>query len=197
MNAADVMAQPVVTVMPDRRPGASQGARHRAARRPIAAFVASNQTLEEDYIRSHATKASDIMRRNVISAAPSASLSDIVDLLEKHRIKRIPIVENGKLVGIVSRADLVRALAAVEPSPTPVHASDKQIRRQLMAELARYRWGRAHGNSVTVRHGIVHLWGVVEASTEIGAIRVAAEAIPGVRGVQDHTAVAPVVAMGG
>ncbi|MBU6464214.1 MAG: CBS domain-containing protein [Bradyrhizobium sp.] len=163
-------------------------------RRPIAAFMASNLTLEEDYIRSHAMKASDFMRGNIITAAPSTSLSDIVDLLEKHRIKRIPIVENGKLVGIVSRADLVRALAAVEPS-TPEHASDATIRRDLVAELARYRWGRAHGNRITVRNGIVHLWGVVEASTEIDAIRVAAEAIPGVLGVQDHTAVAPIVGM--
>ena len=166
-------------------------------RRPIAAFVASNLTLEEDYIRSRATKASDIMRRNVITAAPATSLSDIVNLFEKHRIKRVPIVENGKLVGIVSRADLVRALAGVEPATAPMRASDRKIQRQLVAELSRHRWGRAHGNAVTVRHGIVHLWGLVETSAEVDAIRIAAEQIPGVRGVQDHTAAPPIVVMGG
>jgi CBS domain-containing protein len=160
-------------------------------RRPLAAFVASNLTLEDEYIRSHASKASDIMRRNVITAAPDTSLSDIVDLFEKHQINRVPIVENGKLVGIIARADLVRAFAAIAPAPAPAHVSDRTIRRQLMTELSQHRWSRYSGNSVTVRDGIVHLWGIVESSTEYDALRVAAEAIPGVRGVRDHTALNP------
>ena len=160
-------------------------------RRPLAAFVASNLTLEEEYIRSHASKASDIMRRNVITAAPDASLSDIVDLFEKHQINRVPIVENGKLVGIIARADLVHAFAAMAPAPAPAHVSDRTIRRQLMTELSQHRWSRYSGNSVTVRDGIVHLWGIVESSAEYDALRVAAQGIPGVRGVRDHTALNP------
>jgi CBS domain-containing protein len=160
-------------------------------RHPLAAFVASNLTLEEEYIRSHASKASDIMRRKVITAAPDTSLPDIVDLFEKHQITRVPIVENGQLVGIVARADLVRALGTTEPAAAPTHVSDRTIRHQLTTELSRHRWGRYSGNGVTVRHGIVHFWGIVESSAQCDALRVAAEAIPGVRGVRDHTALNP------
>jgi CBS domain-containing protein len=160
-------------------------------RHPIAALVVMNRVLEEEYVRSHASRAEDIMRRNVICAAPDASLSEVVDLLEKHGVKRVPIVEGGKVVGIVSRADLIRALAAIEPASAPAHVSDRKIRRQLIKELSRHDWSRYHGNKVTVGHGIVHFWGLVQSAAEVEALRVAAETIPGVRGVRDHTVMIP------
>jgi CBS domain-containing protein len=158
---------------------------------PVAAFLMSNLALEQEYIHSHGSKASDIMRHHVITAAPATSLADIVELFEKHHIKRVPIVENGSLVGIVSRVDLVRALAATKPAATPARVSDRKIRRQLIGELSRHRWSRYHGNNVTVGDGVVHFWGLVDTPAEFDALRVAAERIPGVRGVCDHTVSPP------
>jgi CBS domain-containing protein len=158
---------------------------------PIAAFLMSDLALEQEYIQSHGSKASDIMRRHVITAAPTTPLLEIVDLFERHRIKRAPVVENGKLVGIVSRVDLVRALAAIKAAAAPEHVSDRKIRRQLMAELSRQRWSKYHGNNVTVCDGVVHFWGLLSTPAEFDALRVAAERIPGVRGVSDHTVTPP------
>jgi CBS domain-containing protein len=156
----------------------------------LAAFFTPDYNIEQDYIRAHALKAADVMEADLVTVDPEVSLVAIVDLFEKHGINRVPVVEDDKLVGIVSRADLVRALATwVAPEAAP-DASDRHIRRQLLDELAQQRWGRHDGNNIVVKHGIVHFWGLVDSPTEFAALRVAAETIPGVRGVEDHTIVA-------
>ena len=159
-------------------------------RRPLARFFTSNLTIEQEYIRAHAGTAADVMCRDVVTTGPKTPLSEIVDLFEKHRIKRVPIVDGGKLVGIVSRTDIVRALASCPPAVEGARHTDAEIRRRLMKELAHLRWNHRHGNNVLVRDRVVHFWGIVDTPTEFNALRVAAEGIPGVAGVRDHTVAA-------
>ena len=140
-----------------------------------------------DYVRSHARHARDVMTREVMTVPPDASVAEIAQLLDGRRIGRVPVVEAGKLVGIVSRANLVQALATRVAAATAPHAGDDEsIRRALLEELERQAWWRIDRASVMVTDGVVHFWGMVDTDAGRPAARVAAENIPGVRGVADH-----------
>ena len=150
----------------------------------------SNSGLAAEYVKSHARRVADIMTREVFSVDETATLAEIVDLMEAKKIKRVPVVHNGKIVGIVGRADLLKVLASggVE---TADEEQDRTIRRQLLAELREQKWADATESRVVVTGGIVHLWGIVRSEDERRALRVAAENTPGVRGIEDHTEFAP------
>ena len=106
-----------------------------------------------DYAKSHATKVSDIMTREVVTATPETPLHEIARLLETHHIKRVPIVsKNGDLVGIVSRANLLQAVATARPK-LELHLPDTAIRQKLMDHLQRQRWTDAYALNVTVANG--------------------------------------------
>ena len=142
-----------------------------------------------EYVKSHARYARDVMTREVVSVAPDTPLAEIATLLETHGIKRVPVLRGGRLVGIVSRANLIQALATTPDSTcrTPRRSSgDEAIRMRLMAELERQLWWRRGSSSVIVAEGVVHYWGLISADDETTAARVAAENIAGVRGVEDH-----------
>ena len=108
--------------------------------------------------------------------------------MERHRVKRLPVVRGQKLVGIVSRASLLRALASVAHEVAPALPSDEAIRDKLLAELGRQPWAPLAMIDVTVRNGIVELWGTITDERERPALVVAAENIPGVKEVRDHMA---------
>jgi osmotically-inducible protein OsmY len=112
-------------------------------------------------------------------------LSQIAMLIEQNGIKRIPVVVQGKLVGIVSRANLVQALAAV-PLGLDIQPGDEKIRDDLMSHLSAQKWAHTEFLNVTVNDGVVHLWGLAGSETERKAIRIAAESFKGVRAVNDH-----------
>ena len=155
------------------------------------AVLAPNSTLASEYVKSHARKAADVMTGDVVTVAETASLLDIANLLETKRIKRVPVLRDGRVVGIVSRANLVRALAAQPRLAAEAEVQDQQIREALLNELRRQRWATGSSNSVVVNQGVVHLWGVALSEAEKNATRVAAENIAGVREVIDHMVVAP------
>jgi CBS domain-containing protein len=143
--------------------------------------------LAERYSKAHGAKASDVMTRNVISVDESASLADIAELLETKHIKRVPVTRDGKLVGIVSRANIVRALAASPPArPEPTKSSDQEIRSQILEMLRTAPWSKNWNTSVFVKDGVVEFWGVVDSDAERNASRIAAEEIPGVVEVRDR-----------
>ena len=150
-------------------------------------MMASTNQLAGDYIKSHSAKAKDVMTRDVISVSDTTPLADIASLLEANRIKRVPVVRDGKLVGIVSRANLVRALAmtANEPSSS-AEVDDRTIREKLLAELRAQKWAEVSPANVTVKDGIVHLWSSYLSEQEKRALVVVAENTPGVRRVEDH-----------
>jgi len=140
------------------------------------------------FVKEHSRRVSDIMTRNVITATPETSVADIADLLESKRIKRVPIVADGKLVGIVSRANLVRALAGLPRPAEGVQGKDAEIRHNILARLKSEPWNPAWLN-VRVENGVVELWGATTSQAQKRAAHVAAEITPGVVRVEDNIVV--------
>jgi CBS-domain-containing membrane protein len=145
----------------------------------------STRELASEYVKEHGHTVKYIMSQPVVSVREDTPLSEIAELLERHRIKRVPVLRDDKLVGIVSRSNLVRALASVAPVKLSTLPSDREIRNTVLHELSGCRWSLPRHN-VIVQDGVVHLWGVVQSEDERSAIRVAAEGVPGVKGVMDH-----------
>src|SRR3974377_2135710 len=153
-------------------------------------LMAGEESLATEYIKAHAGRVGEIMTRNVITAAPDTPLHEIAEMLEKYGIKRLPIVRDWQLVGIVSRANLVQAIAT-SGSKLDIPLSDATIRENLLTHLSEQSWAHTMPHNATVNGGVVDLWGFVESDTERKAIRVAAEATPGVRAVNDHITARP------
>ena len=156
--------------------------------------IGSPQELARDYLKSHGSTAEDVMTREVISVTETTELADIAMLLETKRIKRVPVLRDGKLVGIVSRANLVRAFAATRSDATiDAEGDDRAIREKLLAELMNQDWFNAKqwfkiwAADIIVRDGVVHFWFSADHSAEERrAAWIAAEKTPGVRRVEEH-----------
>ena len=146
--------------------------------------------LAGEYVDAHAHKVDEVMTRDAVTVGASTDLAEIVQLMEKRRIKRVPVVANGKLVGIVSRADLVRALVhkltrqAVSQARDAV--SDESIQRRMLEIIDKEPWGPRFSIDVTVKGGVVDLDGAITDERERTALIVAAEGIAGVKAVNDH-----------
>lgn len=141
----------------------------------------------EEYVKSHARYARDIMTRDVATVSPDTPLAGIATLLERRRIKRVPVLDEGQLVGIVSRSDLVHALvAATRAGAQSGPIADEAIRGLVLTELRRQAWWRKDFANVTVEQGVVTFAGLIETENERIAARVAAETVPGVRTVVDE-----------
>jgi predicted transcriptional regulator len=157
-------------------------------------LLMGREGLAQEFVREHARKVADIMTHDVITASPETPVSDLAELLERNAIKRVPIVDGRKVVGIVSRANLLQALAALRKQISverPV--GDAALRDLVLARFNAEPWMRTSLINVTAHDGTVDLWGVVDTETEKKAIRVAAEVTPGVRSVNDSIIVRPVV----
>jgi CBS domain-containing protein len=156
-------------------------------------LLAGEYALASDFIKANARKVSDVMVRDVITAEPTASLGEIAGLLERNAIKRIPIVHNKQLVGIVSRANLVQALASLEAKPhLELSPTDAAIRDRIMRRLESEPWAHTSLLNVLVNGGIVDLWGIVHTAIEKDAVRVTAESTPGVTAVNDNLVLRPI-----
>ena len=153
-------------------------------------WFSPNSRLAGEFIKSHARRVADVMSGDLVSATELATLGEIADLMEAKRIKRVPILHDGKLVGIVSRADLLRVLASGGAN-LPDDDRDGLIRSRLLADLRKQRWANCSESDIVVSDGVVHFWGVVRSEEERKALRIAAENTPGVRGVEDHTISGP------
>ena len=157
-------------------------------------FLAGDATIAADYVKSHAVKVEDVMTSDVVTATSETPLHEIATLLEEREIKRVPIVNKaGNLVGIVSRSNLIQVVASARPK-LEMTLPDSTIRQKLLDALKKQSWAHTHNLSVTVTNGVVDLWAYAPSADERKAIRVLAEAIPGVTMVNDHLADSPVVA---
>lgn len=150
--------------------------------------------LAREYVKSHGRTVKDIMTRDVVTVTEETDLGEVAALLEAKRIKRVPVMRGGKVVGIISRANIVRAVGATKGTPSrPGETDDRSIRMKLLTELGREEWAKIWPEDILVRDGIVHLWiSEGEPPEKKQALRVAAEAIPGVLGVEEHLLIAPV-----
>ena len=156
-------------------------------RRRWIEFLTSNSSLARDYVHSHGSTAADVMSRDVVQVSPKTSVSEIAEILERRQIRRVPVLDGEVLVGIVSRGNLVQALASCQPGHGSTPGIDRHIRKDLMSEYAKHPWGERIESNVIVVDGVVNLWGLVESRAEADALRVVAEATPNVRRVVDHT----------
>jgi CBS domain-containing protein len=139
-----------------------------------------------EFVRANGRKAKDVMTLEPFSATEEMSLSDAATLLEKNQIKRLPVVRGGRVVGIISRANLVRALAAIGEAVTPMNVpGDRTIRDELIARIRTMGWARGHID-VTVHRGVANVWGRISSEEERRAIQVAAENTPGIWAINDH-----------
>jgi CBS domain-containing protein len=141
-----------------------------------------------DFTRANGKRVSDVMTPEVICVASDTSLEDVVETMEKHRIKRVAVTENGHMVGVVARSDLLRALLSREREKTPpaTQSDDRTIRSAILAALEDQSWAPMTTLNVTVASGTVDVWGTITNPDERRAICVIAENVAGVKVVHDH-----------
>ncbi len=139
----------------------------------------------QEYVHVAGRKVRDVMTPDVRTVNEDTPLSDVVATMEKHQIKRLPVMKGDRLVGIISRQNFVRTLAGLAREMPEPSADDDQIRDRILAELDKRAWSTT-GIEVFVREGVVDLCGVITDDRIRQAIVVAAENVAGVKQVHDH-----------
>lgn len=159
-------------------------------RRGWLSLLTSQDTQARDFVKSHGVNAREVMTTPVHSVDVDAQVADIARIMERNHIKRLPVTRDGKLAGIITRADLLRTLASRKSmAPPPPPASDRSIRDRLLETIHKEPWAASALVNVIVTDGVVHLWGVVDTDEQRKAFKVAAEEIPGVKDIEDHLGV--------
>jgi CBS domain-containing protein len=148
-------------------------------------LLTGSDILARDYTQSHSFAVRDVMRSPVISVSEETPLAEIADILEEHRIKRVTVMREGKLVGLVSRADLVRALARAAMKADALR-DDKSIRNTMLQRIKSQPWASSASVNFLVEGGVIELHGLVSSGDQHRALRVLAETVPGVKSVRDR-----------
>jgi CBS domain-containing protein len=152
----------------------------------LVEFLLGPGRLADDYVHATGRKVGEVMTADARTVGEDEPLEKVVHLMERYRIKRLPVVRGDKVIGIVTRQNLMRALATLALAQHPVAADDATIRERLLAELKRHAWAPVGLIDVVVKDGVVKLSGALTDERERQAIRIAAENIPGVKKVEDH-----------
>ncbi|MBX9698879.1 MAG: CBS domain-containing protein [Acetobacteraceae bacterium] len=155
-----------------------------------ASLFADPAAEADRYARTHGVSAADIMTESVVTVAEGATAVEIAHLMEDSHIRRVLVVTDGRLRGIVSRADLLRAL--VTPPPAEGELSDDRIRRAVLAAIRKEPWADTFYTMVEVKDGVVEFHGFSRTEAVKRGLRVLAENVPGVKGVIDSTQAMPV-----
>ena len=150
-------------------------------------FILGPGRAAADFTHSHGRKVDEVMSDNPISVSEDAPVEEIVSLMERHSIKRVPITRGARLAGIVSRANLVRAMLPLARIAQPVAQSDFEIQTRIKTELENQKWAPVAVIEVMVNQGIVDFWGTILDERDRKALKVLAENVPGVKAVNDHT----------
>jgi len=143
-------------------------------------------TLANEFSKSHGKRAAELMSPQVISAFEDTPLAEIAAILERNQIKRVPITKDGKLVGVVSRSNIIQALASSKGDPDSDRHVDRAIRLEVLARLGEQSWTDFGSRNVIVAGGVVHVWCLVGSPEERKALISLAEDVPGVTGVVDE-----------
>jgi CBS domain-containing protein len=149
-------------------------------------FLIGARRVADEYVQAHARKIEGVMTREPVTITEDASLDEVVRTMERWRIKRLPVVRGAQVVGIVSRANLLHALASLGAAAPPPAKTDVAIRERLLAELDKQTWAPVGLIDVVVNNGVVGLWGMITEGTQGEALKVCAENIPGVKSVVSH-----------
>ena len=138
-----------------------------------------------DFTHTYGRHVSDVMTVDVMAVGSDAPLEEVVDTMEKHRIKRLPVVENQRVIGVVSRSDLLRALVG-QARKAPIASDDRTIRTTILDALDKQPWAPVTSLNVTVADGVVDVWGTITDDSERRAVCVVVENTAGVKTVHDH-----------
>jgi len=163
---------------------AETGTENRHAR--WASLLIAPGRLAQEYVRAHGCKVAEVMTERVFIVTPETPFADLVALMETKHVKRVPVVDQGRLVGIVSRADVMATLVGLLSEKPAGAATDAEIREKVLAEIDRQPWGPRDGIDVVVTNGVVVLKGMIPGERERAALCVAAENVPGVKAVHDR-----------
>ncbi len=156
------------------------------------AFVADPAGGAEEFVRSHGRTAADVMHRGVVAVGPDAELAQVAELLDRKRVKRVFVVADGSIAGVISRSDFVRAVAAsTRPAGEAAPRGDAGLREEIERRMAAEPWAPRALVTVVVADGVVELLGMVTSAPERDALRILAREVPGVREVRDHLVVRP------
>jgi CBS domain-containing protein len=149
-------------------------------------FLMGPGRVAAEYSHSHGSKVSEVMTPDVQTVDEVTPLEDIVELMERRRIKRVPVVCGGQVIGIITRSNLMHAMVSLARVAQPADKGDAAIREHLLAEIQKEQWAPAATTNVVVHDGVVELWGVIVDERQREALKVAAENVPGVKAVKDH-----------
>jgi CBS domain-containing protein len=149
-------------------------------------FFAGPGRLADEYVHSHGRKVAEVMTPDPVAITEDTPVEEVVRLMEQRRIKRLPVVRGNNVIGIVSRANLLHALAAVGREAPPAARDDETIRARILGELGKQPWAPRDSIDVIVRNGVAELWGAVTADHQREAAGVVAENAPGVKQVINH-----------
>jgi len=139
-----------------------------------------------DFTESHSRRVGDLMTVDVITVDEGAELTDIVQLMERRGIKRVAVVKDGRVTGVISRANLLRALSAVARDAPKTTMNDRTIKEAIQAALEKQSWAPIARIDFTVLDGVVEIWGTITSENERRAVCVIAENTPGVKRVIDR-----------
>jgi CBS domain-containing protein len=149
-------------------------------------LLASPARQAADFTQANGRHVRDVMTEDVLSIAQDSPLEEVVAAMEKHRIKRLPVTADGKVVGVVSRADLLRALIGRARTAAPLASDDRSIRVAILNALEAQSWTPLTTLNVTVADGVADVWGTITNEQERRGIQVVVENTPGVKAVHDH-----------
>jgi CBS domain-containing protein len=149
-------------------------------------FLMGPGKLASEYTHTHGSKVSEVMTTKLHTISEDTPLEKIVEMMERYRIKRVPVLRGKKVVGIVTRANLMHAMVSLARGEPKAATGDAAIRQELLKELKTEKWALASMINVVVREGVVELWGMIVDDRQREALVVAAENIPGVKQVKDH-----------
>lgn len=139
-----------------------------------------------DYVHAHGVSVHELMTPEVITVDEDAPLDKVVHLMERHHIKRVPVLRKGKMVGIISRANLLRALASIHRSSSKTSPNDREIHKRIVADIENRNWAYGADIMVLVRDGIVDLCGTLQDSSQRAALKALVKEQSGVRKLHDH-----------
>jgi CBS domain-containing protein len=154
---------------------------------------ADPDTKAREYVKSHGMRAGDVMARFVVTVPEDAALAEVADILDSHHIRQVPVTSDGRLVGMISRADLVRKLAEVTVAAPAKRSDSGALQKAVWNEIRSQPWLKTAFINLTVKDGAVELWGAVDSEEQHRALRVLVEGVAGVERVEDHVGLMPKV----
>ncbi|MEZ5851970.1 MAG: CBS domain-containing protein [Hyphomicrobiaceae bacterium] len=142
--------------------------------------------LAREFAKTHGMLVDDIMSRHIVSVAEDTELQDVVNLLEKHNLKRLPVIKEGRLVGLITRGDIVRALSKKAMERVPAAVTDSDLQAQILERMKKAKWLLDSYINLTVADGVVSMWGMAVSEDQRKALTVLINETPGVKQIDDR-----------